>query len=128
MKDLHSHIAPVVSLIPAVITATASGAAVDLQGFNAAELLIMTGAIASAGDFTVKMQHSDTTTSGDFADCAAKDVLGSLPATLAADSVYRQGYRGGKRYVRHVITKNGGTSIIAGIMVLKGHAADTPVA
>lgn len=128
MKDLHSHISPVVSLIPAAIAATASGAAIDLQGFNSAEVLINTGAIASAGDFTVKVQHSATTTSGDFTDCAATDLLGTLPASLAADSVYRVGYKGGKRYIRHVITKNGGTSIIAGIMVIRGHPADGPIA
>lgn len=128
MKDLHSHISPVVSLIPAAIAATASGSAIDLQGFNSAEFLINTGAIASAGDYTVKVQHSDTTTGGDFADCAAADLLGSLPASLAADTVYRVGYKGGKRYVRHVITKNSGTSIIAGILVLRGHPADGPVA
>lgn len=128
MKDLHSHISPVVSLIPAAIAATASGSAIDLQGFNSAEFLVNTGAIASAGDYTVKVQHSDTTTGGDFADCATADLLGSLPASLAADTVYRVGYKGGKRYVRHVITKNGGTSIIAGILVIRGHPVDGPVA
>lgn len=128
MKDLHSRISPVVSLIPAAIAATANGSAIDLQGFNSAEVLISTGAITSAGDFTVKLQHSDTTTSGDFTDTAASDRLGSFPESLAADTVYRVGYKGGKRYVRHVITKNGGTSIIAGILVLKGHPSDAPVA
>lgn len=128
MKDLHSHISPVVSLIPAVISATGTGSAIDLQGFNSAEFIVNTGAIASAGDYTVKIQHSATTTSGDFTDCASTDLLGTLPASLAADTVYRVGYKGGKRYVRHVITKNGGTSIITGIVCLKGHPADGPVA
>jgi hypothetical protein len=128
MKDLHSHISPVVSLIPAAIAATASGAAIDLQGFSSAEVLINTGAIASAGDYTVKVQHSATTTGGDFTDCAETDLLGDLPASLAADTVYRVGYKGGKRYIRHVITKNGGTSIIAGIVVIRGHPADGPIA
>jgi len=128
MKDLHSHISPVVSLIPAVIAATASGSAIDLQGFNSAEFLINTGAIASAGDYTVTVEHSDTTTGGDFTACDSDDLLGSLPASLAADTVYRVGYKGGKRYVRHVITKNSGTSIIAGILVVRGHPTDTPVA
>ncbi|QQQ19829.1 hypothetical protein JIP62_07015 [Brevundimonas vitis] len=128
MKDLHSHLSPIAALIPAVQSATATSSAIDLQGFNSAEVLIQTGAIASAGDFTVKLQHSDTATSGDFADTASTDRLGSFPASLAADSVYRVGYKGGKRYVRTVVTKNGGTSIIAGITVLRGHPADGPVA
>ncbi|WP_426036493.1 hypothetical protein [Brevundimonas sp. DC300-4] len=128
MKDLHSNISPVVSLIPAAIAATANGAAIDLQGFDSAEFIVNTGAIAAAGDYTVKVQHSSTTTSGDFTDCAAADLLGALPASLAADTVYRVGYKGGKRYVRHAITKNSGTSIIAGIVCLKGHPTNGPVA
>lgn len=128
MKDLHSHLSPIAALIPAVVSATATSAAIDLQGFNSAEVFVQTGAIASAGDFTTKLQHSNTTTSGDFVDCVAGELLGAFPASLAADSVYRVGYRGAKRYLRTVTTKNGGTSIIAGIAVLRGHPTDTPVA
>jgi len=123
MKDLHNNMALVAALIPAVQSATATSAAIDLQGFNAAEVLINTGAIASAGDFTVKLQESNTTTSGDFTDVAAADLLGTFPASLAADSVYKVGYKGPKRYIRTVATKNSGTSIIAGIMVVKGNPA-----
>ena len=89
---------------------------------------INTGAIVTAGDFTTKLQESDTTTSGDFADVAAADLLGTFPASLAADSVYKVGYVGTKRYVRTVTTKNGGTSVAAGIMVVIGHPSDAPVA
>ena len=128
MKDLHSSLSLIAALIPAVQAATATSAALDLQGFNSAEVLIQTGAIVGAGDFTVKLQHSDTTTSGDFVDTAAVDRLGSFPASLATDSLYRVGYKGGKRYVRTVTTKNGGTSIIAGISLLRGHPTDAPIA
>tara|TARA_R110002051_G_scaffold325869_1_gene432660 strand:+ start:14287 stop:14673 length:387 start_codon:yes stop_codon:yes gene_type:complete len=128
MKDLHSKIGLVQALAPAVVAATATSAAIDLQGFNSAVVAINTGAIVTAGDFTTKLQESDTTTSGDFADVAAADLLGTFPASLAADSVYKVGYVGTKRYVRTVTTKNGGTSVAAGIMVVIGHPSDAPVA
>lgn len=127
MKDLHSHLAAVQALAPAVVSATATADPIDLQGFNSAEVIVLTGAIVSAGDFTVSLEHSDTTTGGDFTAVTGADLLGAFPASLAADSVYRVGYVGAKRYVRTVATKNGGTSIAAGIVVIKGHASDTPV-
>lgn len=37
------------------------------------------------------------------------------------------GYIGNKRYLRTVLTKNGGTSIAAGAVVIKGHAHQRPV-
>mgnify|MGYP004349830833 FL=1 len=91
-------------------------------------MVINTGAIVSDGDFTAKLQESDTTTSGDFADVDAAHLVGSLPDTLEASSVYKQGYIGNKRYIRTVITKNGGTSIAAGAVIVKGHPAEAPVA
>lgn len=128
MKDLYSNLAAISALGAAVVSATNTSAAIDLQGFNSALVLVNTGAIASAGDFTTKLQESDTTTSGDFTDVPASGLLGAFPASLAADSVYRVGYKGGKRYIRTVTTKNGGTSIAAAITVIKGHPADAPVA
>jgi len=128
MKDLISKLGPVIALAPAVVSATATGAAIDLQGFNSAAIIVSTGAIVASGDFTTTVQESDTTTSGDFADVAAADLAGSLPASLAADSTYKVGYTGTKRYIRTVTTKNSGTSIAASILVVKGHPTDAPVA
>lgn len=127
-KDLHSNTGVVPVVAPQVLSATDTSAAIDLKGFDAAMLVVNTGAIVSAGDFTAKLQESDTTTSGDFTDVAAADLTGTLPATLEAASVYKQGYIGKKRYVRTVITKNGGTSIAAGAVIVKGLAAMAPVA
>lgn len=116
------------AIAPAVATAAANGAAIDLQGFNSVLFAINTGAIAGDGDFGVKIQHSNTTTSGDFVDAPAVNVLGSVPATLAADSAYRLGYVGGKRYARLVTTKAGGTSIALGAVAVLGEPAIAPVA
>lgn len=128
MKDGISGLGLVASLVPAVVTATTKGSHADLQGFNSATLIINTGAIAGDGLFSVTMQESDTTTDSDFTDVAADDLLGSLPAALVADTVYRQGYKGTKRYIRAVITKTSGTSIAAGVIVVLGHPHDAPVA
>lgn len=128
MKDTYSDFGVAATLAPLVQTATLAGSAVDLQGFNSATLVINTGAIAASGLYDIKLQESPTTTGGDFTDVAAADLLGALPAGLAADSVYKQGYVGTKRYIRAVITKQSGTSIAAGAVVVRGHADNAPVA
>lgn len=128
MRDLANNIGPVQVVAPAVLSATDTSAAIDLLGFESAAIVINTGAIVTAGDFTAKLQESDTTTSGDFADVAAAHLVGTLPATLEAASVYKQGYIGTKRYLRTVITKNSGTSIAAGAVLVKGHPHEAPVA
>lgn len=128
MRDLASNIGPVQVVAPAVLSATNTSAVIDLLGFESAAIVINTGAIDTAGDFTAKLQESDTTTPGDFADVAAAHQVGTFPASLAADSVVKVGYIGTKRYLRTVITKNSGTSIAAGAVLIKGHPHDAPVA
>ncbi|WP_174800983.1 hypothetical protein [Martelella limonii] len=127
MRDLVNNIGAVQALVPAVLSATATGPALDLIAFGSAALVINTGAIASAGDFTAKLQESDTTTSGDFTDVDADHLEGVFPASLEANAVVKVGYKGFKRYIRLVVTKNGGTSIAAGAVLIKGHAAERPV-
>lgn len=128
MRDLAHNIATIQAVAPAVLSATNTSSALDLLGFESAAIVINTGAIVSSGDFTAKLQESDTTTGGDFTDVAAADLIGTFPASLVADSVVKVGYIGSKRYVRTVITKNGGTSIAVGAVLVKGHPADRPVA
>lgn len=130
MKDTYHDNKAVQALAPAVVSAAASGPAVDLSGFDSALFVINTGAIVGAGDFGVKLQESDTTTEADFTDVAPADQLGTVPATLAANSAYRVGYIGSKRkrYVRAVVTKAGGTSIAVGIVAVLSHPAIAPVA
>lgn len=128
MKDMYSNVEAVQVLAPAVLAATDTATALDLQGFNSATVIVETGAIVSAGDFTAKLQESDTTTGGDFTDVAAGDLLGTFPASLEAASTVKVGYVGAKRYIRTVTTKNSGTSIATSITLLKGHPTDAPVA
>lgn len=128
MRDLASGIGVAQTLAPVDYAATTKGTAVDLQGFDSAAIVVNTGAITSSGKYVVSVQESDTTTDGDFADVAAKDLNGSLPAELAATSAYKVGYVGNKRYIRAVISKTSGTSIVAGAVVIRGGAALAPVA
>lgn len=130
MKDTYHDNKAVQAIAPAVVNAAASGAAIALKGFDSALFVINTGAIAGSGDFAVKLQESDTTTDADFTDVAAVDQLGTLPATLAANTAYRVGYIGSKRkkYVRLAVTKAGGTSIVLGAVAILGYPNIAPVA
>lgn len=129
MKDTFHDNKAVQAIAPAVLAANTNGVSIDLKGFDSALFVINTGAIDTAGDFTVKLQESDTGTSG-WTDVDAADLLGSVPATLAANTAYRIGYIGSKRkrYVRAVATKAGGTSIAAGVVAILGHPNIAPVA
>lgn len=127
MRDIYNNIEVDQAIIPAVYAATTAGAVVDLLGFNSAALVINSGAIAGAGLYVVSLEESDASGSG-FAAVAADDMQGTLPASLAADSVVKVGYLGFKRYLKATITKTSGTSIAASAVIVKGNAASRPVA
>lgn len=126
MRDLFSNIGAAPALAPAVQTATANGLAVDTRGYNRVAFVVTTGAVAGSGDFGVKLQESDLPGSG-YADVAAAQARTNAPATLAADSAYRLGYLGDKRYVRLVLTRASGTSIAAGAVAVLGDPQHVPV-
>lgn len=127
MRDLYSNIGAAQAQAPAVKTAAADGAAVDTKDFGRVAFVINTGAVAGDGDFGVTVQESDEAGSG-FAAVDAAFVDSNAPATLAANSTYKVGYRGHKRYVRLQVTKAGGTSIALGAVAVLGDPAVTPVA
>jgi hypothetical protein len=129
MRDLASNIGAVQAIAPAVQSATVESSEVDLVGFNSAAVIISTGAIAGSGAFSAKVQEADFVDSPpDFDDVDASQLIGTLPATLEANKVYRVGYIGNHRYIRVVLTKASGTSIAAGVVVVKGDPAERPVA
>lgn len=128
MKDLFSNVRVAAALAPAVQSSATTTAALDLRDFGSVVYAVDTGAIVGDGDFGVKLQHSDTTTSGDFVDVPAALVASNAPATLVASSAYKLGYKGTKRYVRLALTKAGGTSIAAGATAILGSPAVAPVA
>lgn len=126
-RDLYSNIGLATAILPAVKSAAGDGITVDTKGYASLTFVITTGAIASAGDFGVAVQDSDASGSG-FTAADADFVDSNAPATLAADSVYKVGYRGNKRYVRLQTTKAGGTSIALGAVAVLGHPEVAPVA
>ena len=126
MRDITQNIGTVLAIAPAVQTATVNGAPIDTTNFESAAIVISTGAIVGAGNFTAKIQDSQDGTN--FADVAAQFLVGSLPAALAASSTYKQGYLGAARYIRAVLTLNSGTSIVAGAVAVLGNPKVAPVA
>lgn len=128
MKDLYSNLKVAAALAPAVQTAATTTAALDLRDFGSVVYAVETGAIAGDGAFGVKLQHSDTTTSGDFVDVPAGLVESNAPAALTANGGFKLGYKGTKRYTRLALTKASGTSIAAGAVAILGHPSLAPVA
>ncbi len=127
MRDLARNLAVRESIRPAVHSAaTVTGETVDTRGFESAMVAITVGAIASSGNVTPKLQHSANGT--DWDDVGAADLLGAFPAALVANTTYKVGYRGGRRYVRVFGTLNSGTSVAYSAMVILGDAAQRPVA
>jgi hypothetical protein len=127
-KDTYNNVKLVSTIVPAVNSALVTGTTVDTAGFESATLLVNVGAIAASGNVTLKLQHSDTTTDGDFVDVPAAQLLGTIPAALVASTAYKQGYIGAKRYVRAKGTLNSGTSVAYGAEFILGHARSKPVA
>lgn len=126
MKDTYNTTHTVQALVPAVKSAAGDGATVDTKGYGSLLFVVNTGAIAGDGDFGAKVQ--DSANGSDWADADAEVVLGTFPATLAANSTYRAAYVGGKRYARLALTKEGGTSIAAGAVAVLGIPHIAPVA
>ena len=87
-------------------TATVTGATTniaDLKDFGGdIQVILDSGAAASSGTMTGKLQHSDTTTSGDFEDVTGGGF--TAVAQAASKQVITLNRDGLKRYVRFVGT------------------------
>ncbi|HEV7455918.1 MAG TPA: hypothetical protein VGN96_04015 [Roseococcus sp.] len=128
-RDLASNLAIRESIRPAVHSAsTVTGEVVDTRGFDSAMVAVAVGAVASSGNVTLKLQHSDTTTGGDFTDVTAADLVGAFPAALVQNSVLEVGYIGPRRYLRVFGTLNSGTSVAYSAAVVLGHPNQAPAA
>lgn len=110
MRDLYSNITALPALAPAVHAVAVQGATIDTLGASRLAFAVNTG--AAAGNFGVTLQESDTGTTG-WTNVALDQIDTSAPAVLAANSAYRLGYRGWKRFVRLSLTKASGTDIAA---------------
>lgn len=134
MRDLMHDLGVVQALAPVAVAADNTGSAIDLKGFNGAMILLEVGVVTD-GVYAFELQESDTTTSGDFAAVADKDLIGTEKTGIATGagnggaSVYKLGYKGGKRYIRYYIkeTTNGTTGMVASVLVIKGRPWSRPV-
>ena len=129
MKDLHSRIAIDQLIGAATLDDDNTPAAVDLLGFESAEICIAVGVggitFTTTNKVEFKLTHSDDNSS--YSAVTVSDMLGldsvgsggiikSLVAAHSAADVSRCGYVGGKRYLK-LLADFGGT-----------HATGTPIA
>jgi len=142
MHDLHSSTSVATLIGAAVLAADNTPAAVDLRGFQSAEIVLAIGAggITFTGTNKVEfvLTHSDDDST--YTAVTDADVLGvssissgiikSLTAAHAAAASYRFGYRGNKRYLKLLADFSGthatGTAIAA--TVVRGNAETKPCA
>ena len=138
MRDLHNNIYPKRAISP-VAAGTDNTAMVsqivDMQGFEALELLINIGANTDAdATFAVTMEHGDAANLSDAVAVPTAQLLGTLALAgfqFDDDNEQRKiGYIGNKRYVRATITPTGNNSgnIFVAAQWLLGFPRDAPTA
>lgn len=116
MRDIYSNIKTVQALAPAVQAATVNGASIDTKGSKSLAFAVNTGAIAGSGVFALTVEESDDAST--WTAAAAEAVQGTLPTSMAANTIYRLGYIGFARYARIALAKTSGTSIAAGAVAI----------
>ena len=127
LRDLLRKTLVTPSLVPAVRTATATGNAVDLRGFDAAVLTVNFGAYTD-GTHTPSVQQSvDGVT---YTACATSDLDGAFAAvssSAGANTMQSVGYIGAQRYVRVVLTISGATTgALSSAYVIAGYPRSEP--
>lgn len=142
MKDLHSGVSVATLIANATLAADNTPAAVDLLGFQSAEILLAigVGGITFSGTNKIEfvLTHSDDNST--YTNVADADLLGvsgtsngiikSLTSAHAAGASYRFGYKGGKRYLKLLADFSGthGTGTPIAAMVLLGDPEVAPTA
>lgn len=135
MKDIHDKINAIELIPAATYDADNTPAAVNIAGFEAAEIVIAVGVggitFTSSNKVEFKLTHSDDDST--YAAVAAADLVGaptvgtggiikSLVAAHAAASVDQYGYIGGKKYLKLLADFSGthGTGTPIAAQVIKG--------
>jgi len=126
MRDLKSNIDVAITVAPQAMAASKTGAAVDLQGYDAAFGEFSPGAWTD-GTHTPKLQESaDGTT---FTDVGTGDLQGSFSAVTTTGGAHqRVGYIGAKRYVRGFVTVAGATTgMLGSVNIVRGRSSRKPL-
>jgi len=140
MRDMHSHLAPAVLLPAATYSADNTPAAVDLQGFEGAEIVLSVGVggITFSGTNKVEFVLTHSADGSTYSNVTDDDMIGvtgissgiikSLTAAHAAGAVYNYGYRGGYRYLKLLADFSGthGAGTPLGANVIKGFPHNAP--
>lgn len=142
MKDLHSHITIATAIGAATLAADNTPAAIDLKGYQSAEIMLAIGIGGITFDATNKVEfkltHSDddstytAVTTDDMLGVTVADggIIKALTAAHAAADVYRYGYKGNKRYLKLLADFSGthGTGTPIAACVIKGNGDSNPQA
>ena len=140
MRDLHSHIRTVVAIGAAVLAADNTPAAIDLRGYDSAEIDLSIGIGGITFDATNKIEYVLTQSDDDvtYTPVTDADLLGvsgtvngiikALKAAHAAPNAYRYGYIGGKRYIKLLADFSGthGTGTPMAANIITGHPSRQP--
>ena len=129
LQDLKSGITVKPSLVPLLRSAAAyEGTAVNLRNYHSATIVLSTGAVASGGTLTVKMQESSDG-STNWTDIPATRLNGTIAVMSVADDIQVIGLTdiGGitKKYVR-VHATVGVANVTCAAYVVRGNAAHVP--
>ena len=129
-SDSVNSVSGAVGIIPVLYSssATVTGDAVDLQGYEGATILVMSGTV-SDGAYTYSLTECDTSGCS-YTAVAAADLIGT--ATVLAltddDEVNAFGYRGSKRFIKVVQVASGVSSgAQLGVIVLRTSPRHAPV-
>lgn len=119
-RDIRLELDPEATLAPQSLSGAASGSGVDLQGAEAALIVVSNGAATTPA--TVQIQESDDDTN--FTVVADSDLIGvsgnDAGSLQTAESVVKISYVGNKRYVR-VNVLAGASAALFSATVVRGH-------
>lgn len=128
-RDIKDNVDVANSLPPLNATNARTGTGVDLQGYDAAMMVLHVG-LWTGGTHTPSLQDSTDNTT--FAAVASSNLQGSFTAitgTAQSNTVQRVGYNGGNRYVRAFTTVGNATDICAtAAVIVRSHANRKPLA
>lgn len=127
VRDINKETVVVSSIGPvAALTATTTGASVDLAGFRSASVVLHVG-VATDGTFVPTLEESDDNSS--FTEVAAANLSGSFASITAStdELVQEVGYLGSKRYIRVVLTETvASAGALISALVIKGNPITKP--
>jgi hypothetical protein len=120
--DLTNNVGPVLSLAPKGRTGSETGSYADLRDFSGATVIVMSGTYSN-GTHSISLEESaDAST---WTAVQSSDIIGTPPTidgSEDANSVWRFGYNGSKRYIRVKTTVSGATigAYYAAVIVRNG--------